>query len=71
MPQTVDFDLKNRPRLRPPPGAPPAEADRGMTKAQKEEFEKANKAREAALAKNKELNDAYHGGPHRAGRQNV
>lgn len=36
-----------------------ADATRGMTKAQKEELEKANKDREAQLAKNKELNDAY------------
>jgi tetratricopeptide (TPR) repeat protein len=37
------------------------EADRSMTKAQKEALEKENKAREAQIAKNKELNDAYTG----------
>jgi len=60
MPQTVDFNLKNAQAAAA--GAPPQEADRTMTKAQKEEFEKANKVREAALAKNKELNDAYQEG---------
>ncbi len=38
------------------------EQERGMTKEQKEKFEKDAKAREAALAKNKELNDAFSGG---------
>jgi tetratricopeptide (TPR) repeat protein len=55
-PTTVDFDLKN---AQAQAGAPPQEADRSLTKAQKEEIEKANKAREAQLEKNKELNDAY------------
>ena len=36
-----------------------AEQERGMTKEQKEAFEKQAKAREATLAKNKALNDAY------------
>jgi tetratricopeptide (TPR) repeat protein len=62
MPQTVDFNLKNAQASAAAPGAPPQEADRGMTKAQKEEFDKQAKAREAALAKNKELNDAYQAG---------
>ena len=35
------------------------EQERGMTKEQKEAFDKNAKAREAALAKNKALNDAY------------
>lgn len=39
-----------------------ADAERGMTKEQKEAFEKQNKNREAQLAKNKELNDAYTAG---------
>jgi len=38
------------------------EQERGMTKEQKEAFDKAAKAREAQLAKNKELNDAYTAG---------
>jgi len=38
------------------------EQERGMTKEQKEKFEKDAKAREAALAKNKELNDAFSNG---------
>jgi tetratricopeptide (TPR) repeat protein len=62
-PTTLNFDLKAaQASAAGAPGAPPTEADRGMTKAQKEEFEKQNKAREAAIAKNKELNDAYTAG---------
>jgi len=38
------------------------EQSRGMTKEQKEAFDKAAKAREAQIAKNKELNDAYTAG---------
>jgi tetratricopeptide (TPR) repeat protein len=58
-PTTLDFNLKTAQQQA---AAAPAEAERGMTKAQKEEFEKQNKAREAQLAKNKELNDAYTAG---------
>jgi len=64
-PATVNFDLKNQQQQAAAgaaPGAPPAEADRSMTKEQRAELEKQNKAREAALAKNKELNDAYTAG---------
>ena len=45
-------------------GGEPAvsDAERGMSKEQKAEFEKKNKEREAQLAKNKELNDSYTGG---------
>jgi len=53
----VDFNLKSAQAMAA--GAPPADVERGMTKAQKEEFEKANKAREAQLAARKELNDSY------------
>ena len=60
-PTTLNFDLKAA-QAAAAPGAPPQEADRGMTKEQKAEFEKQNKAREAALAKNKDLNDAYQAG---------
>ena len=56
-PTTADLSVKNAQAQAA--GAAPAEADRSMTKAQKEELEKLNKAREAQLAKNKELNDAY------------
>jgi tetratricopeptide (TPR) repeat protein len=59
-PTTADFNLKDAQTQAA--GAPPTEADRSMTKAQKEELEKLNKAREAQLAKNKELNDAYQAG---------
>jgi Tfp pilus assembly protein PilF len=53
----LNFDLKS---AEAPEGA--ADAERGMTKEQKEAFEKANKGREAQIAKNKELNDAYSAG---------
>lgn len=38
------------------------EQERGMSKEQKEQLDKATKAREAALAKNKALNDAFQAG---------
>jgi len=60
--QTVNFALKA-------PGTPADEglsaaqdAERGMTKEQKAAFDKANSARAAQLAKNKELNDSYTAG---------
>jgi tetratricopeptide (TPR) repeat protein len=56
-PTEEDFNLKSAQAIAA--GAPPAEVERGMSKAQKEEFEKANKARETQIAKNKELNDIY------------
>lgn len=56
-PTDVDFNLKNAQAVAA--GAPPEEVSRNMTPAQKAEFEKANKAREAQLAARKELNDAY------------
>ena len=56
-PSVQNFNLKSAQAIAA--GAPPAEVERGMTKVQKEEFEKANKAREAQIAKNKELNDIY------------
>lgn len=42
--------------------APTKEQERGMTKEQKEAMEKAFKEREAAMKKNKELNDAFQAG---------
>jgi tetratricopeptide (TPR) repeat protein len=60
--QTVNFNLKAA-------GAPvdeglsaAADAERGMSKEQKAAFDKANSARAAQLAKNKELNDSYTAG---------
>src|SRR6185312_2640771 len=63
-PATVNFDLKNAQQAAAgaAPGAPAPEADRSLTKEQKAELEKQQKAREAQLAKNKELNDAYTAG---------
>jgi tetratricopeptide (TPR) repeat protein len=43
-------------------GTVSAEQERGMTKEQKEAFEKNVKAKEAQMAKNKALNDAYNAG---------
>jgi len=59
-PTTADFNLKSAQAQAA--GALPADVERGMTKAQKEDFEKQTKAREAQLAKNKELNDNYQAG---------
>lgn len=61
-PTTEDFNLKSAQAAAAAGGAPSAEVERGMTKAQKDEFEKQNKVREAQLAKNKELNDTYQAG---------
>lgn len=62
-PVTQNFNLKNpQAAAAAAAGQTPAEQERGMTPKQKEEFEKAAKAREAQLAKNKELNDAYTAG---------
>ena len=56
-PTPVDFNLKSAQAMAA--GAPPADVERSMTPAQKAEFEKQNKAREAQLAQRKELNDSY------------
>ncbi len=63
-PATVNFDLKAAAvtAAATAAGAPTPEQEKAMTAAQKEAFEKANKAREAQLAKNKDLNDAYTAG---------
>src|SRR5690348_1852992 len=63
---TVNFDLKATAARNEAAAAgaapPPAEAERGMTAAQKAEYEKQKKEQEAQLAKNKELNDAFNAG---------
>lgn len=62
-PTTLDFNLKNQQAAGAgAPGAPPPEADRSMSKEDKAKLEAAQKAREAQIAKNKELNDAYTAG---------
>src|SRR5207253_2509935 len=67
-PQTLNFDLKavaDQAAARQgaiDAGASLADQTRGMSKEQKEAFEKAAKARESQLAKNKELNEAYNAG---------
>jgi len=45
-----------------PAAAPQADPEKGMNAAQKAEYEKAKKEQEAAMAKNKELNDAFAAG---------
>src|SRR5579872_6477142 len=57
-PVTRNFDLKSpqAAAAAAAAGTTPAEQERSMTKAQKEEFEKQAKAREAQIAKNKDLN---------------
>ncbi len=57
----VNFDLKAQAEKAAKANSP-EEAEKGMTPAQKAEFEKNKKAQEAALAKNKELNDAFNAG---------
>lgn len=59
-PQEIDFDLVKDGAQETPAGPP--DATRGMSAAQKAEFDKKNKDREAAMAKNKELNDAFNAG---------
>lgn len=64
-PKTLNFDLHDSAvkaqemQKAMETGGLTKEQERGMTKEQKEAFDKAAKAREAQLAKNKELNDAY------------
>jgi tetratricopeptide (TPR) repeat protein len=61
--QTVDFDLaKSAAADGAGAAAGPSDTERGMSKEQKADFEKKNKDREAQLAKNKELNDAFQAG---------
>lgn len=55
-PVEQNFQFKNQQQQA---AANAADAERGMTKAQKEAFEKEKAAREAQIEKNKELNDAY------------
>src|SRR5579863_5731332 len=62
MPATVNFDLKAAQAAAPSGGPLTAAQEKGMSKAEKEAYDKANKAREEQLAKNKELNDAYQAG---------
>jgi tetratricopeptide (TPR) repeat protein len=64
-PKTLNFDLKDTAAAQQAlqkaaeTGTLSKEQERGMTKEQKEAFDKAAKSREAQLAKNKDLNEAY------------
>ena len=60
-PQTVNFNLAKKEGAEEG-GLPDAASDKGLSKEEKETRDKALKSREAALAKNKELNDAYTAG---------
>lgn len=67
-PTALNFDLKQQAqqqealRKAAETGTLTQEQERGMTKEQKEAFDKQAKAREAQLAKNKALNDAFQAG---------
>ena len=67
-PKTLNFDLKTSADQQKAlakaadTGTLTQEQERSMTKEQKEAFDKTVKAREAAMAKNKALNDAYTAG---------
>ncbi len=67
-PKTLNFDLKQTAEASQAlakaaeTGSLTKEQERGMSKEQKEAFDKAAKAREAQLAKNKQLNEAYTNG---------
>jgi tetratricopeptide (TPR) repeat protein len=62
-PQEVDFDLKAvAEKAAKLATAPAAEVEKGMTPAQKAEYERKKKEAEAAIAKNKDLNDAFNAG---------
>lgn len=67
-PQQLNFDLKQQAdqqqalQKAAETGTLTKEQERGMTKEQKDAFDKAAKAREAALSKNKALNDAFQAG---------
>jgi tetratricopeptide (TPR) repeat protein len=64
-PKTLNFDLKQTAQQQQAlakaaeSGTLTADQTRGMTKEQKDQFEKTAKAREAQLAKNKALNESY------------
>jgi tetratricopeptide (TPR) repeat protein len=58
-PLQLNFDLARAAAAAAAGAAAAPEADRSMSKADREKFEKQKAEREAALAKNKALNDAY------------
>ena len=58
-PQQANFNLAKNAEQG---GLPDAGSDKGLSKEEKEAREKTLKAREAAMAKNKELNDSYNAG---------
>jgi tetratricopeptide (TPR) repeat protein len=62
-PVDVNFDLKTAAdRAAKAATAPAEEVEKGMTPAQKAEFEKKKKDAEASLEKNKELNESFNAG---------
>ena len=59
MPAKVDLEVKATQATAPGAAAPPAQ---GLSKEAKEKYDEATKAREAQIAKNKELNDSFQAG---------
>jgi tetratricopeptide (TPR) repeat protein len=59
-PAEVPFNLKSEQAIAA--GAPTTEQEKGMSKEEREKLDKQTKDREAQIAKNKDLNDAYTGG---------
>jgi tetratricopeptide (TPR) repeat protein len=62
MPAEVPFDLKASAGAAAAGASPEADATRGMTAAQKAEYDKKMKDSSAQMAKNKALNDAFNAG---------
>jgi tetratricopeptide (TPR) repeat protein len=58
----INFDLKPPQQAGTPAAAPPPEVLQKMSKEDRAKYEKANKDKEAQIAKNKELNDTYNAG---------
>jgi tetratricopeptide (TPR) repeat protein len=65
-PQVIPFNLQRPQQAQAgagaQPAAPPPEKDRSLSKEQRDAIEKQNKEREAQIAKNKALNDAFQAG---------
>ena len=58
----INFDMKPPQQAGAAPAPPPKEVLQKMSKEDREKYEKANKEKEAQIAKNKALNDTYNAG---------